>query len=718
MATERIVIIVSENGTDTVVKKIKGVGDEAKRSGDSVSFLQNALGLLGSAATLKGILQTVDAFQEMTNKLRTVSRSEEEATLAIQKLLDVSNRSRSSFEDTVTLYQRVVRSTEQLGVSHAQSARIVETLNKAIIVGGVSAREASAALIQLSQGFSAGVLRGQELRSVMTQMPLVADILAAKLNTTIGGLLKLGPQGKISAKVMADALLEASDKIDAAFAKTTPTITQSLVVLKNQFLKFIGDVNAKFDIIGKVTGLIDFLSDHIDAFARGVLAGVLVLGVTKAIQAINLFTAAIAANPIGAIAVAITAATAAIITFSDQIPLASDSVATLGDFFAVLWQEIVDDAKFVADFLVEKFGFLSDVLKDIFGTQFEFSVRGFLRTGAVMIDRFVGLFVGLKNAVVQIFTNIPATIENVFTRLVNIILVRLEIFINNVIAEMNKVLVSAKLNPMNFVNFGRLNMSKEAEQQGKAISDAFIKGFSGVTDAQDLVEKLLNKSESRAKDRLKKQQEEQARIKSGQADFDKIQNSGNEQITRATEIDGIVEKLNNEAEALAKVIENRKISNDYVRIEQALRSKGIQLTDGESKNIQSLLERNELLKQMQKEYQSIIGPEEEHARRMEALTNLYNSGKISVEQYTVALRQSKIQQLETSRDVASGFQRGFLKIQDEITNFATLSEQTVTDAFHGMEDALVNFVKTGKLNFSSLVDSILADLTRLLFRRP
>jgi len=43
-------------------------------------------------------------------------------------------------------------------------------------------------------------------------------------------------------------------------------------------------------------------------------------------------------------------------------------------------------------------------------------------------------------------------------------------------------------------------------------------------------------------------------------------------------------------------------------------------------------------------------------------------------------------------------------------------EQTFVNAFQGMEDALVKFVETGKLNFSDLTRSIISDLTRMLVR--
>ena len=44
------------------------------------------------------------------------------------------------------------------------------------------------------------------------------------------------------------------------------------------------------------------------------------------------------------------------------------------------------------------------------------------------------------------------------------------------------------------------------------------------------------------------------------------------------------------------------------------------------------------------------------------------------------------------------------------------TEQAFVNAFKGMEDALVKFVTTGKLNFRDLANSIIADLTRMLVR--
>jgi hypothetical protein len=71
--------------------------------------------------------------------------------------------------------------------------------------------------------------------------------------------------------------------------------------------------------------------------------------------------------------------------------------------------------------------------------------------------------------------------------------------------------------------------------------------------------------------------------------------------------------------------------------------------------------------------------------------------------------------------------------EDKVSRFARTAEQALTnfkkesiegmmvkgfeDAFKSAEDALLNFVQTGKLNFKDLVQSIIADLARIQIRK-
>ena len=65
----------------------------------------------------------------------------------------------------------------------------------------------------------------------------------------------------------------------------------------------------------------------------------------------------------------------------------------------------------------------------------------------------------------------------------------------------------------------------------------------------------------------------------------------------------------------------------------------------------------------------------------------------------------------------NAIQRGAQQYFDTIKSFSEEAGAAVSKAFQGMEDALVKFVMTGKLNFSDLTRSILADLARIAIRQ-
>ncbi len=54
---------------------------------------------------------------------------------------------------------------------------------------------------------------------------------------------------------------------------------------------------------------------------------------------------------------------------------------------------------------------------------------------------------------------------------------------------------------------------------------------------------------------------------------------------------------------------------------------------------------------------------------------------------------------------------------DSVTSFSKQVQDTVVNAFKGMEDALVEFVKTGKLSFRSLAQSIVSDMARIAIQQ-
>ncbi len=81
--------------------------------------------------------------------------------------------------------------------------------------------------------------------------------------------------------------------------------------------------------------------------------------------------------------------------------------------------------------------------------------------------------------------------------------------------------------------------------------------------------------------------------------------------------------------------------------------------------------------------------------------------------YQDMIAKARDEDLQNSKIWEDGLKRGFRSVFDEASDAASGAENLVTNAFSSMEDALVDFVKTGKLDFASLADSIISDMIRM-----
>jgi len=83
---------------------------------------------------------------------------------------------------------------------------------------------------------------------------------------------------------------------------------------------------------------------------------------------------------------------------------------------------------------------------------------------------------------------------------------------------------------------------------------------------------------------------------------------------------------------------------------------------------------------------------------------------------TAAIESAKALKVATDANNASweyGATKALTSYKDSVNNVAKNTESIVTSSFKGMEDALVKFVQTGKLSFTSMANSIVSDLIRI-----
>ncbi len=247
---------------------VKDLQSEFQRTDGTARLLANTMRVLGVSFGLRQLQQVVDTYTNIQNRLKLVTNNASELVGVTNELFQISNSTRQSFESTAEVYSRVALATKDMGLSQRDTLNFTQSLNQAVALSGASAAEASAGLIQLSQGLASGMLRGDELRSVLEQLPAVADVIAKGLGVTRGELRKMGEEGQITAQNVIQAFALAREELENNFGKTVPTIGQAFVVLKNQVIQFTGELDKTYGVSTKVAEAILLLGNNLDVLTK------------------------------------------------------------------------------------------------------------------------------------------------------------------------------------------------------------------------------------------------------------------------------------------------------------------------------------------------------------------------------------------------------------------------------------------------------------------
>lgn len=218
--------------------KIRITADTAQAE-RALGSLTRSLGALVTVAAVsalaKQFMDLSDAATNLQNKLNLVTQEGQTSAQAFALMAATANNLGAPMKDVGDLFFRIANNTKDLGLTQVEQLRITELLIKGFQLTGQSMAETQGAITQLGQAFSQGVLRGDELNSVLEALPMVADALAQKLGVTRGALKALGEAGRISSKDLKDAILESGVALDQAYLQRIPTIQNAFNVLKNTF---------------------------------------------------------------------------------------------------------------------------------------------------------------------------------------------------------------------------------------------------------------------------------------------------------------------------------------------------------------------------------------------------------------------------------------------------------------------------------------------------
>ena len=716
---ERIGRRVRFNGIKRANKELEKTNKLAKTA---KRILTQAFGALGIGLAVRELIQLSDVYQNFQNRLKLVTAGTENLNEVTKELFKTANETRSAYSATAELFTRVSIATKNLGRSQAEVINFTKTLNKAVILSGTTAAEAKNGIIQLSQGLASGALRGDELRSVLEQLPAVADAIAKSMNITRGQLREMGEAGKISADVIIDAMAKASTQIDKDFATTIPTISQAWTVLTNEVVRAIGEFNTASGAAQGVAAVIIALSKHVGTMATAVVLGGLAWA-GLALQA-HLAAAALARASAAAAGAAVSSAPliAAFVAIAVATQFATSAIADYYD--EVSDREAKEKGKSAKTIATERIQVLIKEL-DKFRRQMartggdttvlEKRIAQLNHSLAIQKDRYNAATGGVRTYV-QEKAKASAKTDEIVKRLADEAKALQDLEVDRRIGlqtlkEVRKVEKASGIDDAKD-NDGKNKARIQSQLELTQAAREYRKVIDSVREPQEAFEnQLIALSEAKKQGAISQSEFTLELIKlQNLPDFDLGGKFGGEALN--ANIDLMREKFG----ALNLTLEQE------TEIIGTMAAKGVMGLDTLAQGAAALKARMDEGTLEADEYKvaldELLGstPDEIYKEEIADLNLLLKEGRISQTEWNEEARKLGPVGQKAATTFSSGFSTAIKKMTDEANDLAAVGEKIANVFADTAVDAINSFVETGKFKFKDFAADLLKQIARIIVR--
>lgn len=221
-------------------------------------------GIAATYFTLRGVGNMLNLSDELTNTQTRLNMINDglQTTDELNKMIFISSQNaRSAYEDTAKIVARIGMNAGDAFSSTVEMVAFAEQLNKKFVIAGASTEEMNSALLQLTQGLGSGVLRGEELNAVFESAPNIIQSIADYLDVPIGKIREMALEGELTADVVKNAILSATEETNKQFESMPMTFGQIWTSFKNEAIMAFQQVLKNLNEIANSDGFINFINN-------------------------------------------------------------------------------------------------------------------------------------------------------------------------------------------------------------------------------------------------------------------------------------------------------------------------------------------------------------------------------------------------------------------------------------------------------------------------
>ncbi len=186
--------------------------------------------------TIENVLKMSDNLTQATARLNLMNDGIQ-TTEELQNMIFASaERSRGAYQATADVVTSLGKQVGDVFSSNRETIAFAENLNKSFVIAGASQQEIASVSQRLTEAMGSGVLGSQEMNEVFQSAPNIIQTIADHMKLPIGSIQEMASSGTLTAEIVKEAMLGATDEINAKFEAMPMTYGQIFTSIKNNAL--------------------------------------------------------------------------------------------------------------------------------------------------------------------------------------------------------------------------------------------------------------------------------------------------------------------------------------------------------------------------------------------------------------------------------------------------------------------------------------------------
>ncbi|WP_409487956.1 phage tail tape measure protein [Pseudomonas promysalinigenes] len=268
LASADQVVARTSQSIDRNLAQVDSAFDSAGGAAQQAGVLiRGAFAAVAGAGIIGGIIKQVDAYGQMSDRMKAAAGSAGEYQTVQEHLLRTAQETYRPLAEAQELYIRTADVMRSLGFNTQQTLDITDSFSFLLVTNAAAADKAGSALDAYSKALQTGKVEADGWVSIQEAMPTIVTAIATATGKSAEEIRRLGVQGKLSLDDINTGLLRTVEANRKAAADMSTSVQDALVNIGNAVQTFLGGMEEQTGAVAGLSSVLIALADNVDLVA-------------------------------------------------------------------------------------------------------------------------------------------------------------------------------------------------------------------------------------------------------------------------------------------------------------------------------------------------------------------------------------------------------------------------------------------------------------------